>query len=114
MDGELIARDGLFAAGILKELPGELRAFAMGNHPADDVAAEDIEHDIKIEVSPLGRAKQFGYIPAPELVGGRGEQFMLGVRGMGKLIAALTGLASSSEQAVHGARRAMIVSFVQQ
>ena len=114
MNGELIALDGLLAASILKELLGELSAFAMGDHPADDVAAEDIEHDVKVEVSPLGWAKQLGDVPAPELVGGRGEQFMLLVRGMGELIAALTGLASSGEQPVHGARRTMIESFVEQ
>jgi len=51
-----------------------LSAFATGDHPADDVAAEDIEHDVKVEVSPLGWAKQLGDVPAPELVGGRGEQ----------------------------------------
>ena len=113
MNGELITGDGLLAAGICKELPGELRAFAMGDHPADNVAAEDIEHDVKVEVSPLGRPKQFSDVPAPELVGGRGEQLMFLVRGMDQLIAALMGLAGGGEQAIHRARRAMIVAFVE-
>ncbi len=75
----------------------------MGDHPADSIAAEDIEYDIKVEVGPLGWPKQFGDVPTPELVGACGKKLMLGVSGMGELIAALTGLAGGGEQTVHGA-----------
>jgi hypothetical protein len=31
-------------------------AFAAGEHPAHDVAAEDVEDHVEVEVSPLGRS----------------------------------------------------------
>ena len=30
----------------------------MGHHPADDVTAEDVEHDVQVEVGPLRRAQE--------------------------------------------------------
>ena len=57
MDGELAGLDTLFAASIGEEFFGERGAFAMGDHPADDITAEDIQHDVEIEVSPLGGSK---------------------------------------------------------
>ena len=46
MDRELARRDELRATGVLDETLGQLGAFAMGDHPTDDVTAEDIEDDI--------------------------------------------------------------------
>ena len=58
MDGKLIRLDALLAASSCKEFLGKLSAFAMGDHPAHSVAAEDIEHHVKVEVSPLGWPEQ--------------------------------------------------------
>lgn len=113
MDSELRARDVLLAASVFEKLLGELSAFAMSDHPSDGVSAENIEYDIKVEVGPLGWPKELGDVPTPELVGTCGKKLMLGVSGMGELIAALTGLAGSGEQTVHGARRAMVMTFVE-
>ena len=53
VDGELARCNPLFAEGFVEELFGERRAFAMGDHPPDDITAEDVQHDIEIEVRPL-------------------------------------------------------------
>ena len=42
MDGELAGRDVLFQAGVFDEPLGQHGAFAVGDHPTDHVAAEDI------------------------------------------------------------------------
>ena len=76
MEVELAGQDALFAASVLKKLFGELSAFAIGDHPADNVAAEDIKYNLKVQVSPLGWPKELGDVPAPELVGGCGEHLM--------------------------------------
>ena len=57
MDGELAREDKLFAAGLYKELFGELGTFAVGEYPADDVTSEDVKNDIEIEIGPLGWAE---------------------------------------------------------
>ena len=114
MDGELAGLDILFAAGFLDELLGQFRAFAGRDHPAGDVAAEDIEDDVEIEVGPLGRTQQLGDVPAPELIGRGGQQLRLLVGRMNELIAAFARLALLFEDAVHGADRAEILAFIEQ
>src|ERR1035437_8993649 len=53
-------------------------------------------------------------VPAPQLVGGGGQQLgFLGSR-MNKLVAALARFALVFEDAVHGAGRAEVLAFVQQ
>ena len=98
----------------LNESFGQFRALPVGDHPADDIAAEDIEDDVQIEVGPLRRPAQFGDVPAPELVGAGGQQFRLLIRRMHELIAALAVLALLFQHPVHGADRAMIPAFVEQ
>ena len=68
-------------------LLGQCGAFARRHHPADHVAAEDVEDDVEVEVGPLGGTAQFGDVPAPQLVGRGGQQLRLLVLGMGELIA---------------------------
>jgi len=57
VDVELAGRNLVLADGFLNELPGQFSALARRDHPADDVAAEDIQDDIQIEVGPLGRTE---------------------------------------------------------
>jgi hypothetical protein len=87
--GELTALNVVFGAGILDETLGQFSAFPRGDHPAGDVTAEDVEDDVEIEVSPLGRAEQLGDVPAPELIGRGGQQFGFLVGRVGELVAAL-------------------------
>ena len=85
------AGTGVFADGFLDELLGQFGGFPMGDHPAGDVAAEDVEDDVEIEVGPLGRPQQLGDVPAPKLVGCGGQQLGSLVRRVHELIAALAG-----------------------
>jgi len=48
-------------------------------HPVN-IAAEDIEDHVEIEVGPFGWSEQLGDIPTPELFGSRGQKFRLLVR----------------------------------
>src|SRR4051794_18449820 len=86
----------------------------MRDHPAGNVTAEDIEHDVKIEVSPLDRTAQLGDVPAPKLVGCCGQQLGLIVSRMYELIAALARLSLLFQDAVHGTSRTEVLPFVQQ
>lgn len=88
MDGELAFGDVEFAARCVIQAIGHFSAFARIDHPADDVAAEDIEDDLKNEVRPLGRSQQFGVVPTPELIGRGGQKLGLLVGRMGELVTA--------------------------
>jgi len=39
----------------------------MGHHPANDVPAEDIEHDVQLKVGPLPRRQSAGVLPSLSL-----------------------------------------------
>ncbi len=53
---------------------GEAGALAVGDHPADHVAAEDVEDHVQVEVGPLDRALELGDVPGPDLVRLRGQR----------------------------------------
>ena len=42
-----------------QKLLGEFRGLTVGDHPTDDVAAENIQYDVQGKARPLGRALQF-------------------------------------------------------
>ena len=88
---------------------GEFGRFTRRDHPADDVAAEDIEDDVEVVAHPGVRAFELGYIPAPHLVRG-GEQFRLGIHRMDALAAPLAALVLGGEQPMQGADRAVITA----
>jgi hypothetical protein len=113
VDGELSGGDGLSLARSADQLLGERGGLDGGDHPADDVAAEDIEYHVQVEVRPLGRAMELGDVPRPELVGSRGEQLGPGVGGASQLVAPLTDLAFRREDAVHRARGAPVRAIVE-
>jgi hypothetical protein len=114
MDGELAVGDGEAVAGLADQAFGQFGALLIGEHPSDDVAAEDIEDHIKIEVGPLDRAAEFGDIPTPELVGSGGKEFRFAVWRMNELIAPLPHRAARLEQPVHGADRAKVSTLIEQ
>ena len=113
-DGKLAGRNLLLDDGFLDELLGQFGAFARSDHPAGDVAAEDIEDHVEIEVGPLHGTSKLGDIPAPELVGRGGQQLGFPVRRMDELIATFAGLSLLLEDAVHGADRTEVLAFVEQ
>jgi len=80
----------------------------MRHHPADDIAAEDIQNHIEMEVGPLTRSVQFGDVPGPQLVGLGGQQFGLGVVGMAQLVAAVSDLGMVMQDALEGTNRTSV------
>ena len=55
VQGEHLRFDVVLAAGLLDEATGEIGVLAGREHPADDVAAEDVEQDVEVVVAPLLR-----------------------------------------------------------
>src|SRR3954470_12519879 len=86
----------------------------IGDAPADDPAAEDVENDVEIEVGPFRRSGQLRDIPRPDLIGAFGEQFGLGVDRVAQLVAALPNLVMVVQDAVQGADRAEGDALVEQ
>ena len=104
----------LFVAGLFDETTGERRVLPVCDHPADRVAAEDVEHDVEVEVRPLGRPQQLGDVPGPGLVRRRGHQLGLGVLGMFALIAPLSDRLIGGQDPIHRPLRAQVMAFVEQ
>ena len=104
MLGESLVKQGLEQGSI----------FRVGDTPANDAAAEDVEDDIQVEIRPFGRSHQLGDIPRPDLVGGFGQQLGLLVEGMAELVAPFTDLTVFGQDAIQGADRAKIDALVQQ
>ena len=73
---------------MLDEPLGQFGAFAVGDHPTNDVATKNIQDDVEVVGGPLYRATQLGDVPTPQLVGLGGQQFRLLIRRMGELITA--------------------------
>ena len=86
----------------------------IGNHPAHDAAAEDVEQDIEVEGRPAFGPPEPGDIPGPGLVGARGHQLGLGVAGMTALIAPLSHRLVRGQDPVHRALGAQILAFIEQ
>ena len=56
--GESLNRlDVLFLAAFLDQSLSQLRAFAISDHPAGDVTAEDIEDHVQVEIGPFRGAE---------------------------------------------------------
>src|SRR6201994_4924819 len=87
---------------------------SVGDAPADDAAADDVEDDVQVEIRPFGWSHQLGDIPRPDLVGGFGQQLGLLVERMAALVAPFADLALFGQDAIQGADRAQIDAFVQQ
>jgi hypothetical protein len=104
MKRELPGLNALLRAGLGNEALGERRALVRGEHPADDIAAEDVEDHIEIEVRPLGRAQEFGDVPAPHRVGLRRQQLGRRVVRAPHVIAPFFDFAGRVQQPVHRAR----------
>ena len=65
VDGELARRDVLRVATMLDEPLGQFGAFAVGDHPTDDVATKNIQDDVEVIGGPFYRASQLGDVPTP-------------------------------------------------
>ena len=96
------------------QLLGQLSAFARRNQPAYDVAAEDVQNDVEVKASPLGRPLEFGNVPRPDLVGRQSQQLWLGIDRVAALAAALGAAGVGAQQSVHGAHRPQVTALVEQ
>jgi hypothetical protein len=114
VDGQLITRDPLPGARLADEPFGERGALPMGHHPADDVPTEDVEHDVQVEVGPLGRPEEIGDVPAPQLVRPAGEELGGNIAGMSKLVPPLPNLLVGRQEAVHRPLRAEVPPLVEE
>ena len=83
-------------------------ALSLGNHPTDDVAAENIHDDVKVEVRPLNGSQQFGDVPRPHLIWASGEQFGFGNWG-GEVVTSFPHLVVFLQNAVHGSNGAKVI-----
>ena len=93
----------MLGEGLGDQAFGERGLLLVGNHPADDVATEDVEDDVEIEIGPFRGTEQLGDIPAPDFVGTGREEFGLGIGGMDELITALVRLALVCQETIEGA-----------
>src|SRR3954465_919614 len=104
----------MLGKGVVKKFLEQGGVFSIGDTPADDATAEDVEDNVQVEIRPFGQSHQFRNIPRPDLVGGFGQQLRLLVDGMAALVAALADLALFGQDAIQGADRAKIDALVQQ
>ena len=105
MQRQRVRRDVVLGHRFGDQLLGQFGGFLRGDHPADDVAAEDVEDHIQVEAGPFGRAFEFRDVPAPDLVGRGGQEFRLGVDRVDALPSALGRLAVRLQGAVQRAHR---------
>src|SRR5450830_141873 len=62
MQGQLAGRRGMFGGGIIEQCREHGGAFSVGDAPADDSAAEDIDDDVEVEVRPFGLAGPISFV----------------------------------------------------
>jgi hypothetical protein len=79
-----------------------LTRVGIGDAPADDPAAEDVEDDVEIEVGPFRGSHQLCDVPRPDLIGSFGQQFGFRIDGMAKLVAAFPDFGMVVQDAVQG------------
>ena len=114
MEAELPAGDALLGAGRGDELLGQDGGLAGGDHPADDVAAVDVQDHVQVVVGPFRRAVQLGDVPGVDLVRPGGDQLGLDGGGVGGLRAPLAAFAGLAQHPVVGGHRAEVGALVQQ
>ena len=106
---DAVARDG-----VGEELRGEMLALLCGDHPVNDVAAEEVEDDVGAEEDALACGREFRDVPGPDLVGCGGRQLRLRVDMRRTLVAPLAALVGLGEHAVHRADGAEVFAPAEQ
>jgi len=93
VQGELVGFDAVAGEGVGDEGLGQLPGLGGRHHPADDVAAEDVDDHVELVVDAALGAAELGDVPRPDLQRPPGDQLGLLLGGMGPLAAALPVLA---------------------
>ena len=63
---ERAALDVVAGHAVGDELLDKLRTLALGDHPAHDMAAEDVQDHVEVKACPLGRPLELGDVPGPD------------------------------------------------
>ena len=114
VNGELVRRDALLRAGCRQQALGQVRILVPRDHPAHDVAAEEVEDDIERVVEIRNRALELGDIPGPDLIRARRDQLGGGIGRMPGLCAPLAHFVGRGEHAIHRARGAEVGLLLEQ
>jgi hypothetical protein len=89
VEGQRARSNVVFGHRVSDQLFGQVGGFTERDHPAHDIAAEDIKDDVQVIATPLAWTLELGDIPAPDFVGLQGQQFGLGIGRMDALVASL-------------------------
>jgi len=111
---QLFGWNFLFFNGCLNQLPGQIGAFAMSQHPADDATTVDVEDHVKVVIGPFFRAFQLGDVPRPDFIGAGRKQLRLLVIGMSQLITPFARALVIGENAIHRPHAAQVITFIKQ
>ena len=103
-----------FAQVARQQALGQVRILVPGDHPAHDVAAEEVEDHIERVVEIRNRALELGDIPGPDLIRARRDQLGGGIGRMPGLCAPLAHFVGRGEHAIHRARGAEVGLLVEQ
>ena len=73
VQGKRARCNALFGDSGGDQLLSQLRALVECDHPPDDIATEDVENHAQVKASQLDQPFEFRNIPAPDLIGLRGQ-----------------------------------------
>ncbi len=114
MQGQVPRLDLLLQAGVGDELLGQGRRLRRGKHPANHIAAEDIQDDVEVEVRPRHGTPEFRDVPRPHLIRGSREEFRLLIDGVMELVPALGDLRLGLKDAVEGSDGTVVPAFIEE
>ena len=107
-------QDAVPEAALLDQASRQGRRLALRHHPARDVAAEDVQDHVEVQVPPLLRPEKPRDVPGPCLVGRAGLDLGVRMVRMAALPPALPHRPPLAEDPVHCSLRAQADAFVQQ
>ena len=113
MENQLIPVDSLFVTAFTNQRLGQTCRFTIGHHPAHNLATENVENHVQVEVGPLPRPLELCTIPTPHLIRTRGQQLRSGIGRMTALVPPFANLFIRIQDSIHRARRTQIALFVQ-
>src|SRR3989337_306334 len=103
MNRELALLNILLCAGFTDNLLRQCSRFSQCDHPADDIAAEDVQNHIQVKVGPFYWTEELSNVPRPDLVRGRSQKLRFLIHRVAQLVPAFLDLFIGVEYAVHGA-----------
>ncbi len=114
MRGELAPRNPVAATRGRDQPLRECHRLPRCQHPGDDIATVEVQHDVEFVPLAFGPTFQFRDIPRPHLIRCRRREARDGVRGMRPLRATLAHFLLRRQHAIHRARAAQIRPFIEQ